>query len=405
MKHILAYFSISLIIGLITGMDAHAEGTGFLGIPNTSTREAKIHGHDEGLMNQYGITGNWNGLRDKMQNNGVALEAIYVGEFVRNFDEGTVSNSKKTSYLDNLDLTLTIDTEKAGMWPEGKFFIYGLYNHGGDPSANIIGDLQVASKIEGPNAFLVYEVWYEQSFADGMFSILAGLHDLNSEFYVSDYANLFLNAAAGIGTELTGNVAVSAFAKTGLAVRARVNPIEEWYIQTAIYDGDPSTRNISAKEGRLGIIETGINTDSGSYKAGYWLHTADKTFNGQTFNSDYGYYGIIDQKLIELEDHGSIAGFASWRATPAERNEIITQVAFGFHMHGIIPTRDEDDFGIAYIRANTHTGHETVYELTYRLVMTPWLAVQPSFQWIQNPGGDPAASAIKVGLLQFEVVL
>jgi len=46
-----------------------------------------------------------------------------------------------------------------------------------------------------------------------------------------------------------------------------------------------------------------------------------------------------------------------------------------------------------------------VYEFTYRSVITPWLAIQPSFQLIQNPGGDPANANIKVGLLRFEVTL
>lgn len=394
-----------LTILLLISTMASAESPGFLGIPTTSAREAKVHGHDEGMMTWPGITGTWNGSRESMEENGISLEAAYIGELAHNFDAGLVNNRKESIYLDNLDLTLTIDTEKAGLWSGGTFFVYGLYNHGGDPSADVIGDLQTASNIEAPNTFLLYEAWYEQQIADGMFSLLFGFHDMNSEFYVSEYSSLFLNSTPGIGVEIAGNVPISIFAKTGLAVRARIQPIDEWYIQAAVYDGDPATRKLKSNEGKMYIVESGFSSDRGEYKAGYWQHTADKTFNGQTFSSDYGYYGIIDQELVELDGHGTIGGFVRWGAVPEARNEIISHVELGLHMHGIIPTRDEDDFGIAYIRANTHTGHETVYELTYRLAITPWLAVQPSFQLIQNPGGDPAASTIKVGLLRFELTI
>jgi porin len=397
---------------------AFADDTGFPGHPSSTEREAIVH-EKKGtvslfrpeesklspfFMNWPGLTGNRGGIRDAMEAGGITFEAVYTGEFAYNLDPGLVSNRKENIYLDNLDLTLTIDTEKAGMWSGGTFFIYGLYNHGRNPTEDVIGDLQTASNIEAPDTFLVYEAWYEQKFSN-IFSILVGFHDLNSEFYVSEYSSLFLNSSPGIGAEVSGNVPVSIFAKTGLALRLHIDPADFWYIQAAVYDGDPATRALKAGEGKMYIIESGVSSETGTYKVGYWRHTADKIFNGKNFNSDYGYYGIIDQELFELGDHGTIGGFVRWGAVPANRNEIISHTEFGLHMHGLIPARDEDDLGIAYIRASTHIGNETVYEFTYRAVITPWLAVQPSFQLIRNPGGVPANSLIKVGFLRFEVVI
>jgi len=401
----LTLFKLSLFsVGFLwSGFAAHAANeTGFLGMPGSADREAQIHGHDDSIMQWPGLTGTWNGARNSMEESGVTFEAVYTGEFVSNFDPGLVSKKKDTIYLDNLDITLTIDTEQAGMWPGGTFFVYGLGNTGSNPSADVIGDLQTASNIEAPNTFLLYEAWYEQQFADVM-SILVGFHDLNSEFYVSEYSSLFLNSSPGIGAEISGNVPVSIFAKTGLAVRLHIDPTDNWYVQMAAYDGDPATRALKSREGKMYIVESGLTLGHGTYKLGYWKHTADLTFNGNTFSSDYGYYGIIDQQLIQLDGDSSIGAFVRWGAVPSNRNAIISNLQFGLHMHGLVPTRDEDDFGIAYIRANTHTGNETMYEFTYRSVLTPWLAIQPSFQLIQNPGGDPANANIKVGLLRFEV--
>jgi len=81
-------------------------------------------------------------------------------------------------------------------------FVYGLFNHGGFPSATVIGDLQTASDIEASrNQFIVQEAWNQQKCMDGRISVLAGLYDLSSEFYLSDYGALFFNSSFGIGLE------------------------------------------------------------------------------------------------------------------------------------------------------------------------------------------------------------
>ena len=41
---------------------------------------------------------------------------------------------------------------------------------------------------------------------------------------------------------------------------------------------------------------------------------------------------------------------------------------------------------------STATGAEVAVELTYRFVLTDWLALQPDIQYIVNPGTDPTLS-------------
>ena len=383
-----------------------AAGPGFPGQTASAEKEARIHGHSEGILAWPGITGNWGGLREGLEARGLTLEAVYTGEFVRNFDAGVASARKDTIYHDNLDLTATLDTEKAGLWAGGTVFVYGLFNHGGVPSADVIGDLQTVSNIEAArNQFIVQEAWYEQTWLDGELSLLGGLYDLNSEFYVSDYATLFINSSPGVGADLSGNVTASLFPKAGLALRARVSPAAGWYVQAAALDGDPETRNISSGEGRMFIGEGGFSHDAGSYKLGYWRHTANKTFAGRTFNDDYGVYAVADQELARFRGDAVIGAYLQWGWAPQQRNEITKYFGAGLHMHGVVPTRNEDDLGVAVARAFTHTATETAIEATWRIVIAPWLAVQPSLQWVINPGGDNAAPAIKVGLLRFEVTL
>lgn len=83
-----------------------------------------------------------------------------------------------------------------------------------------------------------------------------------------------------------------------------------------------------------------------------------------------------------------IAGFLQYGYTPKSRNEIYTYIGGGLHMHGLLASRSEDDLGKAVARADFHAVSnagkvsETAVELTYRLVTMPWLAIQPSLQWI-----------------------
>jgi porin len=70
------------------------------------------------------------------------------------------------------------------------------------------------------------------------------------------------------------------------------------------------------------------------------------------------------------------------------------------HYHGLIAGRDNDIAGIAvtvnhasnaFKTTGNFNSQETDLELTYRVQLKPWLAVQPTLQGIINPGLDPSA--------------
>lgn len=366
------------------------------------------------LLGAPGITGSWGGQRDAMEASGLTIEGVYTGEFARNFTANPVTGNGqvKTVYQTNMDLVIELDTEKAGMWPGGTFHFYGLGNTGSNP-ATYTGDLQGYSNIEAPNQYIVYEAWFQQVFADGMVSVLGGLHDLNSEFYASEYGGLFLNSSFGIGPDMTGNIAASIFPKAGLGARLRVEPMDGVYVQAAIYDGDPATRGFKAGEGNMVITEAGItNGESNAYKIGYWQHSANVTFAGQNFSKNYGMYGVVDQQLMQFDNGAAIGLFGQYGYSPKARNQIYTYIGAGLHLKGIVPTRGDDELGVGMARADFHADavgstkvSETTWEFTYRIQAAAWLAIQPSFQVIQNPGGDPTAPRVKAGLLRFEVSL
>jgi porin len=333
---------------------------------------------------------------------GVTLGVLYSGEFERNYDPGLASPVLKTIYHDRLDLTLAVDTAKAGLWPGGTLFVDGMRIHGDQLSRHVIGDLQVASNIEAPEQFIVEEAWYEQNFMHDKLSVLAGLRDLNQEFHVSAYSALFINSSFGIAPEISANVPASIFPQPGWAARIRIRPTPHWYVQAADFDGDPRTRTLSAREGQMWMAETGFVHPTGRYKLGAWLHTAAKAYGGQVYPNDYGGYVLADQQLATI-GAARIGVFAQWGWVPPARNQVIRYLGLGLHVSAPLPSRDRDVLGLGLARAVTHTGTESTLELTYRAVITPAVAVQPSFQWISDPGGTAGVAPVRVGLLRFEL--
>ncbi len=339
------------------------------------------------------------------EEDGITLEMLYVGEGVSNVSGGLKQDS---TYLGTGDMAVTIDTEQAGWWQGGTWFIEVLVNHGTDPSS-FIGDIQTASNIADGNRTRLQQFWYQHEINDNI-SILLGLHDLNSEFNVTEYGSLFLNSSFGIGPDMSGNVPTSLWPEAGYAVRLDVHG-EHLYVHAEVYDGDPATRAVdAAKEGLMWIAEAGLLNHGSAYKMGVWQHTADKVApDGEVYSSDFGMYAVVDQALND-----DLGVFLQLGVVPSDRNEISQYLGFGVHIHGLISGRHDDIFGIGVARAgfsslnqSTYglTPAETTVEITYDMAVTDYLNIHPAFQWIQHPSGDPALKAAHVAMLRLELHL
>jgi porin len=128
-------------------------------------------------------------------------------------------------------------------------------------------------------------------------------------------------------------------------------------------------------------------------------------------NSNWGIYAIADQALGRGANLFLRGGYA-----PGERNLVSFYLDGGIGFKGPIGGRPDDVliFGAAYARISPDAAvrdrqtlsvaglsgpvrdEETVVELSYAEVLTPWLTLQPDLQYIVHPGGhiprpdDPA---------------
>ena len=337
-------------------------------------------------------------------------------------------------YLDNLDVTLTIDSEKALGWPGGTIFIYGLYNNGESLSEELIGDVQVASNIDaGVQAARLYEAWVEQRLIGDRLSLKAGLYDLNSEFDTSDSAGLFLNSSHGIGPDFSqsGENGPSIFPVTSLAVRAEYELSDRWLARAAVLDGVPgdpraprrTAIQLGGGDGALVVGEFSYLDDRTKLAVGAWRYTAkfedilatQLAAEPVERRGNDGLYALAERKLWnETADSGQgLSGWLRFGLADPRFNPIRSYLGGGLVYTGPLAARDQDQFGVAvarvrfgerYLKTAVLAGQaleagETNIEITYRMPLTPWLTLQPDLQYVLDPGGVPGRrNAFAIGL-------
>lgn len=368
--------------------------------------------------------------RQSLEDKGLLFEAVYTGEYWKNTSGGLKTDD---TYLGNIDLLLTLDLEKIGIQNDAVIFAYVLNNHGGEKlTESILGDLQTVSNIEAPRTTRLYELWYEKNFSDGL-SFLAGLHDYNADFNVTEYGGLFINSSFGITPELAAGGRPSVFPIASLGARVKITPLDNWQFLFGIYDGDPDDPNdvdhlprldFDRDGGVFTAFEAGYfygNTGAlpGSIKTGAWYNSgkfddvADMTGSGEA-QSEYGNYGlyfIVDQMLWREKDDQGLGVFVQAGAAPEFLNEISRYFGAGLSYKGLLPGRDEDEIGLAVARASISDDllgrdeAETTYELTYRAVINDHLALQPDIQYVENPGAEAGRGNALVFGLRFEYAL
>ena len=247
-----------------------------------------------------------------------SFEASYTGDLVSNFKGGIKTG---TAYLGLANLKAGFDTEKVNWWKGGQLFINVGNTHGGEPSAELVGDFQGVSNIEAGNLTFMYELWYKQTL--GKFDITIGLQDLNANFAVSEYGALFTNSSFGIHSSIADNITSPIFPLTalGATLQFRISDAFNW--QAAFFDGTPddfesNPYNIQWKlgkdQGLLAVTEfqmgkSLIKGREAVYKLGVYYHKHNNTSLNNLKNG--GIYFVGDQQINDKLSLFSQLGLSS----------------------------------------------------------------------------------------------
>jgi porin len=346
----------------------------------------------------------------------IAIDVAYTSEVISNVAGGM---RRGTRYLDNLDLQLAIDLDRSVGWQGARLFFYGLYNNGTSFS-NLVGDAQIVSNIEtGVQALRLFEAWIEQDLGSAS-SLKVGLYDLNSEIDAMEASALFFNSAHGIGTDFSqsGENGPSIFPSTSLAARLHMSPAEGWAIRVAVLDGVPNDPNrpartvirLNSDDGALLVGEAEAPLAGGRLLLGHWRYTGQaERLDGAGGRRNCGSYLRGEFPLWRRAGaEAGLDGFFRLGIADSRLNAFARFVSAGFTWTGALPSRPDDQWGVALASARTsrafrsQTGaqrHETKLELTYRAQLTDWFGIQPDLQYVIHPGTDPnLKNALVLGL-------
>lgn len=319
-------------------------------------------------------------------------QAAYTNETGRAFSGGT----KVGSYsLGLVAVRGAFDFARAYNLKGLSAFVHLQATHGDDPT-DYAGDVQATSSLQSrASTGKIYEAWLQQKIASGHASLLAGLYDLNSEFYVSDPAGLFFNSSFGVGAEIAQTTGPSIFPTPGLALRFKTLVEEQYYLQSAIFEGspgDPSQLHGTqinyepAAEGHFMVMEAGRSDGASKFALGAW------TYSQPSSSGNSGMYVLAQNDVV---DHVSV--FARY-GTASSSNRFKSNLSFGVVATGI-GSRTEDRLGVGativsnsddFLRNMEAAGtprkrDETTIEASYAIQVASEIVIQPDLQYVINP--------------------
>ncbi|MDX2117956.1 MAG: carbohydrate porin [Planctomycetota bacterium] len=378
------------------------------------------------------VTGDWGGLRTKMENAGFTLSASLTMDWSSVWSGGV----NKTAHTRTLwDVNLNVDLEKAVGLTGGKVF-FDFQSADGRGGAADAGSFQLFSNIETPgNRDQISELWYEQKLFDNVLRVKVGKINAYTEFDFTDAAAGFMNGSAGKCPSIVG---IPAYPDPALGAAVFVYPLEQLYIGGGVFDGATidgiSTGNHSPEtffnddksSAWFWIGEVGFSWNEvgplggGRVAAGAWHHTADfTTFAGNPESSTEGVYALAEQQVWRWGKEGDDAErgafvFAQGGMTDGDVASAETSFDAGVSFEGICSARPDDGAGfmLSWVDLSdsdngsggkAFDNDEWLLEAYYKIQITPFVSVQPDLQYFINPGGSATTDDAWVGSLRFVV--
>ena len=367
--------------------------------------------------------------------------------------------------MGNLDLILRADLDQAMGWQNTIAYLHLLANHGAKINGKHAGSLMGISNVEVPtDTAKFFHAWIQRNFLDDRFSLLAGLYPIDSEFSVLGSAGVFVHPAFGPPADLSLTRGPSIFNTSAFGLRARWDGAQrDRYAMAALLDGIPGdparphgTRiHFDAGDGVFAIGEFGFTpperghvlepTDPSSPKVqseDIRLHEKYESFGKYAFGL-WSYSERVDD-LVDLDSLGNpvkrrsrgsyvlaektlyrepgspvhhLAGFVRLSRTDGDSTPIDQAINIGLRLRAPFASREDDIVGIGFSHARLGDKYrqaqaglgtvtvaaESALELTYRIQMNDWLALQPVYQYVRHPAGDATLSNVKAVGFRFEI--
>jgi porin len=391
------------------------------------------------------MTGNWGGIRTRLERAGISLRGHYVSEIASNPSGGRFRTAR---YTQQFDFGANLDLHRLARIPGGEVLITFADRKGDSLSADALGNNKFAVQevFGGGQNLRLVELHYRQELLNKQLLFDIGWAPVGSNFATSKIYCSYFQTLATCGTlQLNnGDWLNWPFAQWGAMVRLRPRP--DYYVSTGVYQANPvhATEGLNLTFAGTGVIVPfevgwlpgqGGHGMPGEYKLGGYYDSAKAPdvfldinglpsgLTGAPFaqhNGRWGVYALATQ-MVYREASGGKRGLGLFAMVTASdpKTETFHFFYVGAYYQGTFSRRDADLVSLLF----THGGfnsrltrfqedrnrvspgalgiqkYENVAELDYAIAVTPWLQVQPNLQYVIRPGGTgKVPNAFVIGL-------
>lgn len=406
------------------------------------------------------LTGDWGGVRDDLAAKGITLD-VNVTQVTLGNARGGANTHNAFSYTGSTDYTLTLNTEKMGLWKGGTILLnaeslWGSHHAKGiqpDVGALLPVNLDAYKPVYGEGCVTTLsEYIYFQSLFDNKLVLLAGKLDGSRAFdrnvFANDERTQFMNLA------FRNNPLIGAFAPyTNLGAGFVLNLTDWLTTVTAVTDSEGRAKTTGFETTFHGPTHTSIIHEwsahvkpfglHGNQRAGFlwssmeadnlmpiapfkqtgpalynaigpkWFNKLAKLLPYKQSPDNVGLYYNFDQYVYQEKEDPTqgIGFFGRFGWARQDVNPISHFYSLGLGGKGIIPERDKDTFGIGYYFSDLSNDlpywfhSEQGIEAYYSFEVTPWLHISPDVQIIANPGGSDERDCALVYGMRFQINL
>lgn len=397
------------------------------------------------------LLGDLDGRRTRLHQAGIDLRANIVSELAGNTSGGKSRGVRDAS---EFNFGADFDLGRLGIDPGGSVHVTFTQRWGRSLSQDVVGNLVSVQEIYGTGEnFRLTELSFEQALLDNHIDISLGRVITENDFATSpllwDHASLYCafqnNGICGTPVGVPVNSGYDAYPQSTWGGRVRVAPADTLFVQTGVYEVNPSYAassnglKLSGSDAtgafipleigwRPGHTITGTPANSGplpgDYRIGAYYDTSTatdpfKSLPGQglpeaplrSYNGRYGFYALASQTVwrTPTATPGGTRGlslFAAVNVGDAETSLYRVYAEAGAVLKGTFPGRDDDTVGFAVTDTEVNrrrrdeearllaggfavTGlqaREIAFEVNYGAAVYPGINLEPGMQVVLHPG-------------------
>lgn len=394
---------------------------------------------DDTLATRAKLTDDWSGLRTRLADHGITFNAHYASEGAAIISGGPYRTGR---YTHQLDLETLLDLDNLAGIPDAKVQ-FTLTDRFGRSLTNdaLHNEFAVQQSYGAGQNFRLAELNYQQDFADHRVRIQLGWSPLGDDFArIPGFCKFQNGAVCGHANAMTTNSGAHNFPTAQWGAHIKAYPVAGFYVAVGAYDVNPDgggkDKGFDLSFRGAGVfvpVEFGWETGRGrgglpgAYKLGAYYNSSDTpdvhddvnhlpaALTGQPFlerNGRYGAYAIASQTVYKPDPDsprglslGVMAGEGDratsrygwfwlaggvWQGTFPGRDKDFIALMAGYAQTNPRLTRyqrERDSIAPASVGIQTH---ESVAEIDYGAVVTPWLTLRPNLQYIIRPGATGA---------------